>query len=113
MNPIWEVGIADFLLVTVVLGGGAAFLTGRAAASDWRGLRELGLYVLLLGCAVRFLHFALFEGTLLHPYYYFVDVLVLAGFAWLGRQLTRAKLMGQQYSFAFEKSSPLSWKRKS
>ncbi|OXT02530.1 hypothetical protein B7H23_06460 [Notoacmeibacter marinus] len=113
MNPIWEVGLADFLLVTVFLGGGAAFMTGRAAAADWRGPRELGLYVLLLGCAVRFLHFALFEGTLLQPYYYLIDVLVLAGFAWLGRQLTRAKQMSQQYSFTFEKSSPLTWKRKS
>ena len=32
MGIIWEVSLGDFLLVTVFLGGGAAFLTGRAVA---------------------------------------------------------------------------------
>ena len=112
MNPIWEVSFGDFLLVTVIIGGGAAFLTGKAAAADWRGPRELALYVLLLGCAVRFLHFALFDGTLLRPWYYLVDVVILAAFAWFGRQLTRASQMNRQYSFAYEKNSPLTWRRK-
>ncbi|RLQ88760.1 DUF6867 family protein [Notoacmeibacter ruber] len=112
MNPIWEVSFGDFLLVTVILGGGAAFLTGRAAAADWRGTRELILYVLLLGCAVRFLHFALFEGTLLQPWYYVVDIVVLGIFAWIGRRLTRASQMGRQYRFEYDKKSPLTWRRK-
>ncbi len=100
------------MLVTVFLGGGAAYLTGKAAAADWRGPRELAIYVLLLACAVRFLHFALFHGTLLQPWYFVVDVAVLAAFAWIGRQLTRASQMNRQYSFAYERKSPFTWRRK-
>ena len=51
-----------FLLVTVVLGGGAAWLSGRAIAATWRPWWQVPLYMLILGAAVRFFHFALFDG---------------------------------------------------
>ena len=61
-----------FLLVTVIMGGGAAFLAGRAIASTWRPWWHVAFYMLLLGAAVRFIHFALFEGTLLSPQFFAV-----------------------------------------
>ena len=54
-----------FLLVTVILGGGAAALAGRAIALTWRPWWQIVAYMLILGGAVRFIHFALFGGTLL------------------------------------------------
>ena len=38
-----------FLLVTCVLGGGAAWMTGRAYAITWRSIPALVLALLLLG----------------------------------------------------------------
>ena len=61
-----------FLLVTLVLGGGAATLAGRAIAATWRPWWQVVVYALILGGAVRFIHFALFDGTLLSAYYYAV-----------------------------------------
>jgi len=96
---IWEVTAWEFILVTVVLAGGAAFMTGRAIASVWAGRGQLAIYMILLAGATRFIHFALFKGTLLAPYYYVVDLIVLLAIAEAGFRLTRSKQMVQQYGF--------------
>ena len=62
-----------FLLVTVVLGGGAAALSGRAIAATWRPWWQVVGLSFILGAAVRFFHFGLFDGTLLSLHYYLVD----------------------------------------
>lgn len=110
-GPIWEVSIWEFLLVTVLLGGGAAFLTGRAVALSWLENWRLFVYIAILTLAVRFIHFALFEGTLLAPYYYLVDLAVLLIIAFAGKRLTRAYQMATQYSFEFRRAGPFGWQQ--
>jgi hypothetical protein len=88
-----------FLLVTVFLGGGAAWLAGRAIAQTWRPWWHVVFYMLILGLAVRFIHFALFDGTLVAPYYYAVDSLVAIVIGTLGFRVTRARQMARQYRF--------------
>jgi GR25 family glycosyltransferase involved in LPS biosynthesis len=109
---IWEVTAWEFVFVTVILAGGAAYLTGRAIARTWQSETTLVGYMLLLAAATRFIHFALFSGTLLSPYYYLVDLVVITAIAFLGRRLTRAKQMATQYSFEYERHGSLSWARK-
>lgn len=92
-----EDSLGIFLLVTVVLGGGAAFLAGRAIAATWRSPWQAALYALLVAAAARFIHFALFGGTLLAAHYYAVDALVCLVFAALGFRSTRARQMARQY----------------
>ncbi len=96
---IWEVTFWEFLLVTVVLAGGAAYLTGRALANVWQGTVHIVVYMLLLAAATRFIHFALFKGTLLSPYYYVVDLIVLLIMAAIGFTVTRRRQMERQYGF--------------
>jgi hypothetical protein len=110
MGILWEVSLADFLLVTVFLGGGAAYLTGRAVAITWRPTAKLVLYILLLSAAVRFIHYALFGGTLLSLQYYLFDLAVLLCFAGLGFQITRAGQMSGQYSWLYQRTGGLSWR---
>jgi hypothetical protein len=100
-----------FLLVTVVLGGGAAWLAGRAIAGTWRPWWQLPFYMLVLALSVRFIHFALFEGTFLSPYYYLVDTLVCIAFGALGYRLTRAQQMTTQYAWIFSRRGPFRWQR--
>lgn len=109
---IWEVSFWEFLFVTVLLGGGAAYLTGRATAITWMTNGKLILYMCLLTLAVRFIHFALFEGTLLSVYYYIVDLIVLLIIAFAGRRLMRAGQMATQYGFTFERLGAFGWKRR-
>jgi len=89
----------SFLLVTVFLGGGAAWLSGRAIAQTWRPWWSIIGYMLILGLAVRFIHFALFSGTLLSPHFYAVDTAFVLLFASLGFRLTRRHQMERQYGF--------------
>ena len=79
-----ENSVGVFILVTLILGGGAAALTGRAIAGTWRPWWQVIVYALILGGAVRFLHFSLFGGTLLSPHYYLVDSAFCVAF---GREL--------------------------
>jgi hypothetical protein len=88
-----------FLLVTVILGGGAAWLAGRAVATAWSRWWLLVFYALLIACAVRFIHFALFGATLISPHYYAVDAIVALAFAFAGFRMTRTRQMARQYGF--------------
>jgi len=101
-----------FVLVTVVLGGGAAALSGRAIAITWRPWGQVVAYSLILGVVVRFFHFALFGGTLLSPHYFLVDSAVCMAFALLGFRAARARQMVTQYRWLNRPEGLLRWRRK-
>ena len=103
---------ADFVLITLVLGGGAAFLVGRAVAVTWRGLPSLLAYLILLDCAVRFIHFALAHDTLLAPVSFAIDLVVLIAAGGLGFRLTRAAQISRQYPWLYRRTGPLTWARR-
>ena len=107
-----EDSLGVFLLVTVVLGGGAAALAGRAVALTWRPWWQVVVYMLMLGAVVRFIHFALFGGTLLSIHYYAVDTLVCMAFGFAGFQAARARRMVAQYPWINEPDGPMRWRRK-
>jgi hypothetical protein len=102
--------VLQIILVTGVIGGGAAFLAGRAIAQTWRPFWSVVVYMAMLGAAVRFVHFALFEATLLSPPSYAADtayLILLGAFAW---RMTRAGQMATQYYWLYERTGPLSWR---
>jgi hypothetical protein len=101
-----------FALVTVILGGWAAWMTGRAMALTWRAYWQLVLYLLVLTGAVRFIHYALFEGTLLTVQYYLVDAVVLLVIGSLGFRYYRARQMSTQYRWLYERTGPFSWRER-
>ena len=101
-----------FLLLTVVLGGGAAFLAGRSLAKDWRPVASVILFMIPLGAGVRFLHFALFQHQLFSLTHYISHTLILMAFALLGYRLKRVSQMVTQYPWLYERSGSLSWRQK-
>jgi predicted permease len=101
-----------FVLVTIILGGGASWLAGRAIAGTWRPIWQVIIYALILGLAVRFIHFSLFSGTLLSPYYYLVDSLVCLAFGLLGFRTARAAQMVRQYRWINDAHGWMRWRRK-
>jgi hypothetical protein len=107
-----EGSVGVFVLVTIVLGGGAAALAGRAVAATWRPWWQVVTYSLILGAAVRFIHYALFAGTLVSPHYYLVDSLVCLTAAFLGFQAERTRQMVTQYRWINSRSGPMRWRRK-
>ena len=101
-----------FVLVTVILGGGAAALSGRAIAATWRPWGQVVAYSFILGAAVRFFHFALFGGTLLSAHYYLVDSAVCLAFGLLGFRAARAAQMVTQYRWINVPDGLLRWRKK-
>ena len=87
-----------FLLVTILLGGATAFQAGRTIAQTWRPWGLGMFYMLILGAAVRFIHYALFDGVLSLPAYA-VDTAVAVIFATLGFRIARHRQMARQYGF--------------
>jgi hypothetical protein len=100
------------VLITGLLGGGAAFLAGRAIAQTWRPFWHVLFYIALLGCAVRFAHFALLDGVLLSPPSYLADTLYLFVVGALAWRMTRAAQMATQYYWLYERTGPLTWRER-
>ncbi|WP_244500482.1 DUF6867 family protein [Methyloceanibacter methanicus] len=107
---ITDDGLRVFVVLTLLIGGGAAFLSGRGLARAWRPLWRLLFYMALLAAAVRFFNYALFDGTLLSPYYYAVAYGVLLAAGLLGYRTMRTTQMVTQYHWLYERTSPLTWK---
>jgi hypothetical protein len=102
-----------FLLVTIIFGGGAAWLSGRAIAQTWRPAWQVFVYSMVLGLAVRFIHFSLFGGTLLSVHYYLIDSAVCIAFGFLGFRAARVSQMVSQYRWINQGNGPLRWRRRS
>ena len=108
-----EHSLGVFLLLTVLMGGGAAWLAGRAIAATWRHWWHLVLYMAVLSLAVRFLHYALFDSIFLSLYYYLVDYAVCLSFGLLGFRFMRAKQMVTRYRWMNERTGRFSWRSRS
>lgn len=114
----------SFVLVTVFLGGAAAFAAGRALAQTWRPLWQAFAYAAALSAVAGFLHYVLFAEsvipgkrillllaqapsdpavaiklllTALRPYA--VILATLSAIALAGYRITRDRAMQRQYGF--------------
>lgn len=109
MEWLYENGLWSFVFLTVILGGGAAFMSGRNIAQAWKSRGLLTLYCLLLACAVRFLHYALFEGVLLSTKGFAIDLFVMLAAGFLGYRLMRVTQMVTQYRWLYKRSAVFWW----
>ncbi len=99
------------LLVTVVLGGAAAWLTGRATATAWRPAVSAALAMVPLAFAARFIHFALFGGTLLSAPGFARDFGFFLIVGLVGFRITRVTQMVRQYPWLYARSGPFFWRK--
>jgi hypothetical protein len=107
-----ENSLGVFFLVSIVMGGGAAWLAGRAIAATWRPWWHVALYMAILSLAVRFIHFALFDSKLLSLHYYLVDLAVCLTFGFLGFRLTRVAQMVTRYRWLNRRAGWFGWRRR-
>lgn len=108
--PATAGGLWAFLVLTVAVGGAAAWATGRALAKTWQSWLKIPVYVVFASVAVRFLHFVLAKEDLLSVHYWLVDFGVLVIAAAIAYRRTRARQMSTQYDFAFRPAGPLGWR---
>ncbi|MCC6776606.1 MAG: hypothetical protein IT537_08220 [Hyphomicrobiales bacterium] len=108
-----DASVFPFILLTVLIGGGAAWRTGQAVAQGWGAMWPVAAYTALLAAAIRFLHYALFGGALTSFPSYLVDFAILAAIALVGHRARRTRHMTEQYPWIFERSGPLTWRERS
>lgn len=104
--------IGVFIGLTLVLVGGCAGMAGQALAKTWRPLWHVFPYVLLLGCADRFLVYALFQGQLLSLAGYLLDTAVLLLISLFVYRVTRAHQMCTQYPWIYQRVGWLNWRQR-
>ena len=102
--------LRTFILVTVLMGGSAAYISGKTIAQTWRPYWHIPLYMLLLAATVRFCHYALFWEPLVSLQSYAIDFVVTLAFASVGYRLVRARQMPTQYGWLFRRSGPFGWR---
>jgi hypothetical protein len=95
--------------ITLVLGGGCAWLAGQAIASTWRSIWAAALAAIPMAMAVRFVHFALFNETLLSFKPWVAESIILMVIICLAFQRTRAQQMVRQYYWLYEPKGHLGW----
>jgi hypothetical protein len=108
----YERSLGVFFLVTVAMGGAAAWLAGRAIAATWRPWWRVVFYMLILALAVRFIHVVLFDSKLWSLHYYLVDYTVCLLFGLLGFRIMRVRQMVARYNWLNERNGPLRWRRR-
>mgnify|MGYP001006555717 CR=1 FL=1 len=108
-----EASIWVFLFVTILLGGGGAWMTGRSVAQNWGSPVILTVYLLLLGAGIRFIHHALYEGSMFSLHYYVVDTIIIFAIGLFAFRFTRAGQMASQYGWLYERTGPLTWRARS
>ncbi|MEN3931478.1 DUF6867 family protein [Microvirga sp. W0021] len=106
-NSVWP-----FILISVIIGGWFAWMTGRAMALTWRSYLATIPCLFITTIGVRFLHFAIFQGTFLSLHYYFVDLVIAIVIGSLGYRFTRTRMMTRQYRWLYERTSPFTWRAK-
>ena len=111
-GALYENSLGVFLLVTAALGGWAGWMAARGIARTWRPFWQCVAALLLVAAAVRFIHFALFEGALLSAYYFAVDAAVVLLIGVVGYRYTRTRQMTTQYRWLYERTGPLTWRKR-
>lgn len=102
--------LAIFVFLTGILGGAAAWSTGRAVAQMWSSRLLVAGYVVLLAGGVRFLHYALYQGEFLGVGRFLLDAITLLAVALTSYHLARAQQMTERYPWLFERTGLFSWR---
>jgi len=107
MGILYGNSFAAFLVITLILAGGAAWLTGRAVAQSWGSLLIAVVYMVPLTAAARFLHYALADGDLISLHYALINFVILVGIVSLAYRVANTGLMAKQYPWLYRRTSPV------
>jgi len=102
--------IGAVILVTGLLGCGAAAMSGRAIAATWRPVWHVLIAAVLLAAAARFIHFALFEANLFSLTSFACDAGLFLVVGLLAFRITRASQMVRQYPWLYARQGLLGWR---
>jgi branched-chain amino acid transport system ATP-binding protein len=101
----------QFLLLTVIVFGFAAFMMGRALGDTWRPSWQNVAYGLLLGVANRLFQNFLCGNDVINLVAFVIGAAVLVAIALGAHRATQAHKMVTQYPWLYERAGPFSWRK--
>ena len=104
------VGTSPWILIVLLPAALAAWLMGQAIGATWRPFWQLVTYSLMLGCANRFMIYALFDADLVSGFGYLVDTALLLGVSSAAYRFTLVRKMVSQYPWLYERLGPFAWR---
>ena len=110
IDGILGTSIPVFIGLTIVLFGGAAFMSGQALANGWKAPMTGVFYASLLAFSDMFLVYGLFDGDGTLIVGYLLRFAVLTGIFYLGYRVTQARKMVTQYPWIYERDGVFGWK---
>ena len=110
MTELLGNSIPVFIGITVIIIGFAAYMAGQSLGDNWKPFWHVAAYDCLLGLADRFLIFSLFDGELLSPTGYVIDVAVLIAISGFAFRINRARRVVSQYPWLYERVGPFGWR---
>ena len=104
------VGTSQWILIVLLPAALAAWLMGQAIAATWRPFWQLVIYSLMLGCANRFMIYALFDANLVSGIGYLLDTALLLVVSTAAYRFTLVRKMVTQYPWLYERLGPFAWR---
>lgn len=98
-----------FIGLTLILFGGTAWLTGQNLAYNWRSVRLVLPFTILLSFGNRFLDYGLFDGILWNLPRFIFDTLVLFCYTYGSYKINTARKMVKQYPWLYKRTGLWSW----
>lgn len=104
--------VGAFVVLTLILAGGAAMMAGRAIGDGWKPAWMVVAAAFGLALADRFLIWALFEGELLSLWGFVLHFAILTGLGLLSWRITRVGRFVAQYPWRYERTSPFAFRER-
>lgn len=104
-NPV------PLVLLTIIVFGGAALMTGQALASGWQPLWKCIPYGILLALGDRFLNYGLYQGPLLSVPGFLLSAVILVALCIIGHAIVRANKMTTQYPWLYQRKGLFGWRQ--
>lgn len=112
MDAIFGNSLLVFLVLTLVMFGGAGFMMGQAVANTWRPVWQVVPYGILLALFERFLAWSLLDADFGNLLGLAISALVIVGLAYLAWRLTLSHKMVTQYPWMYERAGPFAWRER-
>jgi branched-chain amino acid transport system ATP-binding protein len=101
-----------FIVLTGVIAGGAAIMTGRALADGWKPAWQVVFTCFGLALADRFLIYALFQGELLNLTGFLIGFLAITALGLLAWRVTLVHKLVNQYPWRYERASLFAYRER-
>ncbi len=111
MESILGATWGEFIFLTVIMFGGAAYMMGLSLAETWRPMAQCLPYGVLLGAANRLFGNFFFAHDVLSVPGLVVGTLFLILVALFAYRTTQARKMVAQYPWLYQRAGLMGWKK--